>query len=99
MAMRSAVGGSMTRDGRTGLSLAVLAVPNVLRAASRFGLGASVGATIVVLSLFHGGYAPAAWGWTALLGFWISILVLAFRSEQVVDRAAVALVGGFAAVA
>jgi O-antigen ligase len=53
----------------------------------------------VVLSIFHGGYAPAAWGWTALLAFWICILVLAFRSEQLVDYGAVALVGGFVAVA
>ena len=89
----------MTCDAGTGLSRAVVAFPSVLRASSRFGLGASVGATIVVLSLFHGGYAPVAWGWTALLGFWVSILALAFRSEQVVDRAVVALVGGFAAVA
>ena len=71
----------------------------IARVAARLGLGVSVGATIVVLSLVHGGYAPAAWGWTSLLGFWISILALVFRSDHPVDRAGVVLVGGFAAVA
>jgi hypothetical protein len=69
------------------------------RAAARCGLGASVGGTIVVLSLAHGGYAPAAWGWTALLALWVSLLALVFRSEQVLDRAGVVLVGGVVAVA
>ena len=66
---------------------------------ARRGLGASVGGTIVALSLVHGGYAPAAWGWTALLGLWVSLLALVFRSEHVVDRAGLMLVGGVVAVA
>ena len=89
----------MSRGERVPIALGPLVVPALARAAARTGLGASVGATIVVLSIFHGGYAPATWGWTALLTFWICILVLAFRSEQHVDYGALALVGGFAAVA
>ena len=68
-------------------------------AVGRFGFGASVGGTVVGLSLVHGGYAPAAWGWTALLGFWATLLGLVFRSDRRVDRAGVALVAGVAAVA
>jgi hypothetical protein len=90
----------MARGERIPLALVSIAAARLaMRAAVRFGLGASVGATIVVLSVFHGGYAPAAWGWTALLAFWISILVLSFRSTLAVDRGGVALLGGFAAVA
>jgi hypothetical protein len=90
----------MVRGERTPLALGAVAAPLLMRrAAARFGLSALVGATIVVLSVFHGGYAPAAWGWTALLAFWISILALSFRSVRVVDRGGVALLGGFAAVA
>jgi O-antigen ligase len=88
----------MSRDERGPLALGAAAVPLLVRTAARFGLGGAVGATIVVLSIFDGGYAPAAWGWTSLLAFWICTLVLAFRSEQVVDHGAVALVGGFVAV-
>ena len=68
-------------------------------AVGQFGLGASVGGTVVGLSLVHGGYAPAAWGWTALLGFWATLLALVFRSDRRVDRAGVALVAGVTAVA
>jgi O-antigen ligase len=72
---------------------------DVHAAVRRFGLGASVGGTVVGLSLVHGGYAPAAWGWTALLGFWATLLGLVFQSDRRVDRAGVALVGGVGAVA
>jgi O-antigen ligase len=71
---------------------------DVHAAVGRFGLGASVGGTVVGLSLVHGGYAPAAWGWTALLGFWATLLGLVFRSDRRVDRAGVVLVAGVAAL-
>ncbi len=72
---------------------------DVYAAVGRVGLGASVGGTVVGLSLVHGGYAPTAWGWTALLGFWAILLGLVFRSDRRVDRAGVVLVAGVAAVA
>jgi O-antigen ligase len=72
---------------------------DVHAAVGQFGLGISVGGTVVGLSLVHGGYAPAAWGWTALLGFWATLLGLVFRAERRVDRAGVALVAGVVAVA
>jgi O-antigen ligase len=71
---------------------------DVYAAVGRFGLGLCVGGTVVGLSLVHGGYAPAAWGWTALLGFWATLLGLAFRSDRRVDRAGVALVACVTAV-
>lgn len=72
---------------------------DVHAAVGQFGLGISAGGTVVALSLVHGGYAPAAWGWTALLGFWAALLALVFRADRRVDRAGVALVAGVAAVA
>jgi O-antigen ligase len=71
---------------------------DVHAAVGQFGLGSAVGGTVVALSLVHGGYAPAAWGWTALLGFWAALLALVFRSDRRVDRAGVVLVAGVAAV-
>ena len=57
-------------------------------------------AAVTVLGLFRGGYAPTAWGWTALLLLWATTLALAFRTDLLVDAnvlallaAAIALVG------
>lgn len=72
---------------------------DVHTAVGQFGLGVSVGGTVVGLSLVHGGYAPAVWGWTALLGFWATLLGLLFRADRRVDRAGLALVAGVLAVA
>jgi O-antigen ligase len=55
--------------------------------------------TVVGLALVHGGYAPAAWGWTALLGFWAALLGLVLRPGRRVDRAGLVLFAGIAAVA
>jgi O-antigen ligase len=65
---------------------------------ARFGLGLAVGGSIILLAAFHGGYAPAAWGWGALLAFWLSILVLALGSQPVLERAALALFAALLAV-
>jgi O-antigen ligase len=65
---------------------------------ARFGLGLAVGGALILLAAFHGGYAPAAWGWGALLAFWVSILVLALGSKPVLDRAALALFAALLAV-
>jgi len=53
----------------------------------------AVAAGVVVLGLFHGGYAPAAWGWSALFALWITMLLLGLRSGLVVQRPAAAYVG------
>jgi O-antigen ligase len=57
-----------------------------------------VGAAVVTLGWFHGGYAPSAWGWSALLALWVIALALLFRSQVLVDPGALAFVGLLAAL-
>src|SRR5207248_11780267 len=64
----------------------------------RFGLALSIAVALVVLAWFHGWYAPVAWGWAALVGFWVVILVLLVQAPHELDRAGVALLGALAAV-
>ncbi|MFL5928557.1 MAG: O-antigen ligase family protein [Gaiellaceae bacterium] len=60
---------------------------------------AAIGAAVVTLGVSHGGYAPAAWGWSALLALWITMLVLVLRSALAVERSEVAYVGLVVALA
>jgi O-antigen ligase len=51
-----------------------------------------------LLGWFHGGYAPTAWGWTALVAFWITTLTLLFRAQVLVDAPGLALLGAVTAL-
>jgi hypothetical protein len=53
----------------------------------------ALAAGVVLLGVFHGGYAPAAWGWSALLVLWITVLMLVLHSGLVVVPAGAAYVG------
>jgi len=46
-----------------------------------------VGTAITCLGALDGGYAPTAWGWSALVGLWSAVLVLALRRRIAFTRA------------
>jgi len=60
---------------------------------------AAIGGAVVALGAFHGGYAPAGWGWSALLALWLTMLILVLRSGLVVEWIGVAYVGLVVALA
>ena len=50
------------------------------------GLGLAVGAAVIPLAVFHGGYAPTAWGWGSIACFWVALLALFARRALILDR-------------
>jgi O-antigen ligase len=59
----------------------------------------AIGGAVVAIGVFHGGYAPAWWGWSALLALWITMLMLVLRSGLVVERFGVGYVALVVALA
>src|SRR6478735_12564921 len=53
-----------------------------------------VAAGVVAIGLGHGGYAPTAWGLTAVPLLWFAALLIAFGERVAVTRAGLALAAG-----
>jgi hypothetical protein len=64
---------------------------------SRFGLAFSIAGGIILLAYFHGGYAPATWGWAAVVGLGAVILGLLLQPTHIVPRAALVMLGALTA--
>jgi hypothetical protein len=56
-------------------------------------LGSAVGASVVTLAVFHGGYAPTAWGWGSIACLWVALLVFLVRPAVSIDRLLLAWCG------
>jgi hypothetical protein len=61
-------------------------------------LGLAVGAAVIPLAVFHGGYSPTAWGWGAIACFWVAFLVLVLRPALAIDRVVAAWGGALVAL-